>query len=538
MASPLSPETREAALAALSTADLELLVVGGGVTGAGIARDAALRGIRTALIERVDFAAGTSSRSSKLIHGGVRYLEQGDVGLVRESASERAVLRHIAPHLCEPQLMVMPTYSMGMHVKLRAGLWTFDKVASVPGDERHAMWDRDEAVARAHAAHRPPLRGRHVRRERDRRPRLVLDTVKGAHEAGALCANHAEDRARGPLRRAPKRRFATRPGANRRIRARVVVNAAGPWVEEVCGRAGARTSRRLHLTKGVHLVIPHARLPIRHIVVMQARDRRSAFAVPRDGMVYVGTTDTSFGAPVLYPDVTREDADYLLDAANRSFAGAPLTRDDVVAAWAGLRPLLHEEGKAPSEISRKDEIMTDPGTGLISIAGGKLTTYRRMAERVVDLVCERLDRKDTACQTDQVPLPSGVAPGHPTAPSGSPALHLPPDGTERLARLYGADVLRLLGRVAVDGDAGRRGRHPHRAPRRDPARDRGRDGAHAHRHPQRRTRALLFDPQQGLGGVEAVAEIAARRLGWSAQRTQAEVDEYRRLAASLRSFPE
>src|SRR5437762_2233475 len=201
MAPPLSPETRAATLARLPAERLDLLVVGGGITGAGIARDAALRGLVVALIERTDFAAGTSSRSSKLIHGGVRYLEQGDVALVRESATERQVLRRLAPHLTAPLRMVMPTYGRAMHAKL----------------------------------------------------------------------------------------------------------AAGPWADEARALAGARGGPRLHLTKGIHLVVPHARLPVRHAVVMQARDRRSVFAVPRDGATYIGTTDTDHGPPVDHPEVTAGD---------------------------------------------------------------------------------------------------------------------------------------------------------------------------------------------------------------------------------------
>src|SRR5205823_938574 len=231
-------------------------------------------------------------------------------------------------------------------------------------------------------------------------------------------------------------------GASCRVSARVVVNAAGPWVDAVRALAGATGGRRLHLTKGIHLVVPHARLPIRHAVVMQTRDRRSAFAVPRDGASYVGTTDTDHGPPVDHPAVTADDAEYLLDAANRCFAGSPVTVSDVTGTWAGLRPLLHEDGKRPSEISRKDEIMVDAGTGLISIAGGKLTTYRRMAERVVDLVCKRLGHR-AACRSEEVPLPGGerspedVARRLPALPAGT---------AERLVRLHGADAEAIVAR--------------------------------------------------------------------------------------------
>src|SRR5947199_5015515 len=443
MAPPLSPETRAATLARLPAERLDLLVVGGGITGAGIARDAALRGLVVALIERTDFAAGTSSRSSKLIHGGVRYLEQGDVALVRESATERQVLRRLAPHLTAPLRMVMPTYGRAMHAKLAVGLWTFEKIASVPADERHAMWSREETLH-----HEPTLDGRHLfgaatfTEYLTDDARLVLATVKGAHAAGARCVNHVAVTALDPgSAETVLRLHDGLGGADYRVSARVVVNAAGPWVDEVRALAGARGGPRLHLTKGIHLVVPHARLPVRHAVVMQARDRRSVFAVPRDGATYIGTTDTDHGPPVDHPEVTAGDVDYLLDAANRCFTGPPLAPTDVTGTWAGLRPLLHEEGKRPSEISRKDEIMVSEA-GLVSIAGGKLTTHRRMAERVVDLVVERLGRVAGACRTASVPLPNGGL-----APEELPRLvervrarlpQLGRSGAERLVALHGA----------------------------------------------------------------------------------------------------
>src|SRR5215510_14697517 len=230
----LSPTASAATLVALPAADLDVLVVGGGITGAGIARDAALRGLSVALVEAVDFAAGTSSRSSKLIHGGVRYLQQGDIGLVREAAHERAVLRRIAPHLCTPLVMVMPTYSVGMHLKLRAGLWAFEKLTAAAAHERHVMWEREQAIREVPQLRADGLYGAATFTEfLTDDARLVLDTVKGAHAAGALCLNHTEVMAldTGP-RSAEVTVRDTLTGANRRVRARVVVNAAGPWVEE------------------------------------------------------------------------------------------------------------------------------------------------------------------------------------------------------------------------------------------------------------------------------------------------------------------
>jgi glycerol-3-phosphate dehydrogenase len=527
----LTRAARDNAIAALAGADLDLLVVGGGITGAGIARDAALRGLSVALIEAVDFAAGTSSRSSKLIHGGVRYLQQGDIGLVREAASERAVLRKLAPHLAQPLLMVMPTYGRGTHMKLGAGLWTFEKIATVDASEKHKMWDRNEALRNEPVLNGDGLFGAATFVEYlTDDARLVLANVAGARAAGALVANHAEvialDGTQATIRDALN-------GRTVRTRARVVVNAAGPWVGEVRRRAGAASGRQLQLTKGIHLVVDHARLPVKNVVVMAARDKRSVFAVPRDGITYLGTTDTLFGRPTLHPEVTAEDADYLLDAANRTFAGAPLTKGDVLASWAGLRPLLAEEGKSPSEISRKDEIMVDASSGLISIAGGKLTTYRRMAERVVDQVCQKLGKPSQGRSTE-VPLPGGDA-----APTDLAARlpQLSPAELARLVRLHGAYTAAIADRVAANPESG--------------ALVAGLPGVlraeieHAVDDEmaltledvlERRLRVLLFDRAQGVEGVEAAAAIVAERLGWDAARTAAEIDGYRRLAASLRSF--
>ena len=530
----LSPAARAAALAALPTADLDLLVVGGGITGAGIARDAALRGLTVALLEAVDFAAGTSSQSSKLIHGGVRYLQQGDIALVREAASERTSLRRIAPHLAETLLMVMPTYGRAMHMKLGAGLWTFEKIASVDKSERHAMWNRAEALAHEPCLAPDGLHGAATFVEYlTDDARLVLGTVAGAAAAGALCANHVEVTAIEP---GGVQARDTLGGDTFAVRARVVVNAAGPWVEEIWRRGQVTGGRGLQLTKGIHLVVDHARLPLRHAVVMQARDKRSVFAVPRDGITYLGTTDTFVDAPSHHPDVTADDADYLLDAANRTFAGAPLARRDVLAAWAGLRPLLREEGKSPSEISRKDEILVDPATGLVSIAGGKLTTARRMAERVVDLVFGRLGRPVPPCRTDQVPLPGGER----TIDAATVAGRLPQldaAGVARLIRLYGAGSDRILARIAKTPAAGEVVPGLPGVTRAEIEHAVDQEMALTLEDVlERRTRSLSFDRGQGLGGVETVAGIAAARLGWTAARTADEIDGYRRLAASLRSF--
>jgi glycerol-3-phosphate dehydrogenase len=300
------------------------------------------------------------------------------------------------------------------------------------------MWSRDEALAAEPLLSPAGLHGAAAFTEYlTDDARLVLANIVGAHDAGALVANHAAvtalDRTRATVTDALS-------GETYAVRARVVVNAAGPWADEVRKQAHAEGGRRLQLTKGIHLVVPHARLPVRHSVIMTARDKRSIFVVPRDGMTYIGTTDTFYPSPTLVPEVTREDAGYLLEATNRTFRDTRLTVADLCGSWSGLRPLLAEEGKSPSEISRRDEIMVDDASGLVTIAGGKLTAYRRMAERVVDLVYTRLGRRAEPCRTEHLPLPGGE--------TAAPALPetLTSEARGRLGRLYGASAARLLAR--------------------------------------------------------------------------------------------
>jgi glycerol-3-phosphate dehydrogenase len=540
MASPFSPETREATLAALPGADLDLLVVGGGITGAAVARDAALRGLRVAVVEARDWAAGTSSRSSKLIHGGIRYLQQGDLGLVRESASERQTMRRIAPHLTVPLRVLMPTYGRAMQAKLNVGMWTFERIAAVAEAERYEMLGRDEAIRREPALDGTKLHGAVAFTEYlTDDARLVLETVLGAHQAGAACVNHAAVTALTPAGDGTAVTLRDPRGGEHRLHARVVVNAAGPWVDTVRQLAGAARPR-LHLTKGIHLVLAHERLPVQHMVAMQARDRRSVFAAPREQFTYLGTTDTDYGKPADHPEITADDAEYLLEAANRTFRVPPLTTADVLGGWAGLRPLLHEEGKRPSEISRKDEIMEEE-PGLVSVAGGKLTTHRRMAARVVDLVMRRLGRSPVACRTDTVPLPDGTVAADQLADlerrvqAGLP--RLAPGAATRLVRLYGAACERILSRAAASPEAS--------APLPGQPNVARAEIDHVLDEEmaltledllERRTRLLLFDAHQGLGAAEAIAAIAAARLGWDAARTAAELEGYRALAASLRRF--
>src|SRR5216110_3062606 len=400
---------RRDALAALGREALDVLVVGGGINGAGIARDAAMRGLRVALVERGDLASGTSSRSSKLIHGGLRYLEQGDVRLVLEAVRERERLQRLAPHLVRPQEFVFPLYRGGPlgSLKLAAGLWAYDLLAGFWNVRWHRMLS-PKAVAEAE-------------------PALLRDGLCGAGQywdcrtEGALIVSYAE--VAGFVKedgRIVGARVVDRLGRGEVVaRARVVVNAAGPWVDRVVALDAPETPPRLRLTKGVHVVVPHERVGNRAAVVLSAvADRRVMFVIPWGAHTLVGTTDTDHpGGPDVPPVVEPSDVAYLLDTVNHHFPAARLAPADVVSAFAGLRPLVAPRGKAtmsPSAVSREEEVFTST-SGLISIAGGKLTTYRLVAKTVVDRVVDALraagdPRRFRPSRTGEVPLPGGAAP--------------------------------------------------------------------------------------------------------------------------------
>ncbi|HEY2481742.1 MAG TPA: glycerol-3-phosphate dehydrogenase/oxidase, partial [Caulobacteraceae bacterium] len=413
MASPdLDLRRREALFEALASGVFDVAIIGGGITGAGVARDAALRGLTVALVEAGDFAYGTSSRSSKMIHGGLRYLAQGDLALVREAASERKIVQAIAPHLAVETPFVIPARSAAAIARLRAGLWTFEKLGGVPRAKAHHLWSAAELGEREPALDATGLAGAVVYPEYlTNDARLTLANVRSAVAAGALALNYAKVEGiivEGGRAVGLEVADVSPSGAARRVRlsARVIVNAAGPWVDAVRAMEAAGGAPRLALSRGVHLVIPRRRAPVERTVIVPAGGGRSIFVVPKGEATYIGTTDTFHPDAETWPPITRADADYLLAAANARLAGPPITLSDIVAAWSGVRPLVGEAGKGASETSRRDEIWTGPA-GVLSIAGGKLTAYRRMAERVVDRVEAALGRTPSPCRTARLPLVGG-----------------------------------------------------------------------------------------------------------------------------------
>ena len=387
----------------------DVIVIGGGVTGAGIALDASNRGLRTLLLEKADFASGTSSKSTKLIHGGLRYLKQFEIGLVRETGTERAVVHTLAPHLVHPERMLLPIVENGSFGKWSASIAisVYDYLAGVKPEDRKVGLTNEELLKDEPLINPEGLRGgMNYSEYRTDDARLTISLVQTALREGATAFNYLE-----------VRDFVYQDGqvsgvvcfdhlTEREVsfRSDQVVSAAGPWVDQLRKKDGSTGGKSLHLTKGVHIVLPHEKLPLSSAVYFDAFDGRMIFAIPRGKVTYVGTSDTTYQGDLDRVLCAIHDVDYLLHAVNNYFTIARIKLSDIQSSWAGLRPLIHEDGKSPSELSRKDEIFQSK-SGLISIAGGKLTGYRKMAERIVDLLFRKIpDRKAPPCATDGIKL--------------------------------------------------------------------------------------------------------------------------------------
>jgi glycerol-3-phosphate dehydrogenase len=382
---------RAAKFAKLSTHKFDLVVIGGGITGAGVALDAASRGLDVLLIERNDFASGTSSKSTKLIHGGLRYLKNLEVGLVREVGQERAVVHDIAPHLVRPEKMLLPLIEGGSLGKLTTSmaLWVYDFLADVEGDDKRVMLSKEETISYEPLIRTDILTGGGFYAEyRTDDARLTIENVKTAERHGATALNYTEATDfvyddKGIITAVVCHDRFTNEAIT--VQTKNVISCTGPWVDELRGVDRSMTERHVFLSKGVHIVVARERLPLKHAVYFDVEDRRMFFAIPRLRCTYIGTTDTPYkGDPNAIPTYV-EDVTYLLKGTNAIFPTADLKIGDVESSWAGVRPLMFEEGKDASEMSRKDEIF-ESKSGLLSIAGGKLTGYRKMAERVVDRV--------------------------------------------------------------------------------------------------------------------------------------------------------
>lgn len=395
-------------LQTLASEVFDLLVIGGGVTGCGIALDAASRGMKVALVEKNDFASGTSSKSTKLIHGGLRYLKQLEFGLVRETGTERAIVHQLAPHLVLPEKMLLPIVKGGTYGKWTAslGVLVYDILAGVKGNDRRKMLSKTATLQKEPLLNPNTLKGSCYYAEyRTDDARLTIELIKKASSNDALALNYVKASefiyTDGKVTGIKAVDELTQNEFN--VQAKQVVSAAGPWVDLLRSVNQSKKGKSLHLTKGVHIVVPKQKLPLNNSTYFDVDDGRMVFAIPRGKVTYIGTTDTNYKGNLDRITVSKEDVQYLTNAVNNTFPSISLTENDIVSSWAGLRPLIHEDGKSPSELSRKDEIFISD-TNLISIAGGKLTGYRKMAQRVVDLVNKNLDHAFSPCITKEIAL--------------------------------------------------------------------------------------------------------------------------------------
>ncbi|KIV67420.1 Aerobic glycerol-3-phosphate dehydrogenase [Bacillus mycoides] len=450
-----SSKQRKDVLNGVNKQELDVIVIGGGITGSGIALDGATRGLSTIVFEMQDFAAGTSSRSTKLVHGGLRYLKQLEVKMVAEVGKERAIVYENGPHVTTPEWMLLPFHTGGTFGSFSTsiGLRVYDFLAGVKRSERRKMFNREETLNKEPLVKQEGLKGGGYYVEyRTDDARLTIEVMKEAIEHGAKAVNYAK--VDSFLYKDGKvcgvRVIDLLDGEVYEVYGKKIVNAAGPWVDTLREKDNSKKGKVLQLSKGVHLVIDQKRFPLGQAIYFDTPDKRMVFAIPREGKTYVGTTDTFYDKDAAVPHMTTEDRTYIINAINYMFPSVKITEKDVESSWAGVRPLIYEEGKNASEISRKDEIWTSE-SGLITIAGGKLTGYRKMAEMVVDYVTNLLQKEGHSAykKSDTKHMP--ISGGHVSGSHGFLAFVAKKAGegtkyglttaqAEKFAKFYGSNV--------------------------------------------------------------------------------------------------
>ena len=466
---------------------LDVLVVGGGIVGSGVARDAAMRGLRVGLVEQHDFASGTSSRSSRLLHGGMRYLAQGRVGLVWEASKEKTILRKIAPHLADPLEFIFPTRraSGWPRWKLSFGVKVYDLLCGVGQGGGSGTLGVAETLRRVPGLDERGLTGAvryHDALTND--SRLVMDTINSAALHGAIACNYVkllDATPEGDLWRCELEDLRT--ASLLVVKSRAVVNATGPWSDRM-----PQSQTSLRLTKGVHLVIDRSRLPMEDAVVL-AEGSRILFVIPWGERIILGTTDTDYQGPLENPSCDPEDISYILQVVNDAYPAAKLTPSDLVSTWSGLRPLVADKNGNPSDISRRHKVsMSHPGWW--DVTGGKLTTYRLMAEETVDAIVRHFDLQATRCRTATTPL---IENGKAESTSG---ILPPPVSAAVVSRFCRVESARHLDDVMIRRSSWRHYHHNH------------------------------------LELATNVARWMAAELGWDDAEIETELQRYRRLTGA------
>ena len=556
MKRPATMFDRDVALSKLADKNFDVVVVGGGITGAGVALDAASRGLRTALVEQGDFASGTSSKSSKMVHGGLRYLQQHDFALVRQSLSERRLLLQNAPHLVEPLTLLIPLFGKGGTVDrataraYSTALWMYDLAGGWRIGKRH-----HRITAQELASHFPTLRTDRLVAgfvyydawaDDARLTLAVLRTAVLEHAAVAVnyapvvglihdATSHLTGVRVAPVaepRSGTRRTESSGTGASAdviEVRAKVVVNATGVWADGLHRLDDASSPTSIRPAKGIHLTVPRVKLPCDLATVLPVQeDHRSITVIPWNEHTYLGTTDTDYSGPLDDPRVEPRDITYVLNAVNAAVS-SPLRPEDVTASWAGLRPLLATtgaRGRAPSsrtaDLSRRHKVERS-ASGLITVTGGKLTTYRKMAADTVDAVQHELGSTGVASRTKRLRLRGSEPVNALQARELADSLGLDAHVLDHLQRRYGGETMAVLG-LSID-------RPELRARLVDGLAHLEAEVVYAARFEMatcvddvlsRRTRALLLDARSAAAAAVRTAELLADELGWDSARAREE----------------
>jgi glycerol-3-phosphate dehydrogenase len=515
----------------VSTPKFDLIVIGAGINGAGIARDAASRGLKVLLIDKGDVGSGTSSWSTRLIHGGLRYLEHGEFGLVRESLHERETLLRIAPHLIRPLPIAIPIYKDSKRgpVTIRAGMIAYDLLSVGKTLPRHRMYSTEETTRKIPGLNKNNLAGSAVYFDAqvEFAERLVLENVLAARESGAEIVTYARvsglSTAGG---RVSEVEFVCED-SNQRLSARpeIVINAAGPWIDQLLERVSKTNQQLIGGTKGSHIVVPEfPGAPELAVYIEAQSDRRPFFVIPWNGSYLIGTTEVRFDED---PDEARSEGweiDYLIMETNRAFPDASLTRDRILYTYSGVRPLPFTDVKDEQKITRRHFIREHPElNNLFSIVGGKLTTYRSLAEECVNLVFHRLGRRSPSCSTE-LPLPGAVEPSSFVA---DPFEKLSAKVRVRLARIYGTRAIKIIELCTQEPSLSQPFNNEGDAIAAEVVFSFESELAKTLSDCLLRRTMLGLNADLGIGNDVAVAEIAKRFLGWSVARTEREVAAYR-----------
>ena len=520
----------------ISEIAFDVIIIGAGINGAGIARDAAMRGLQVLLLDKGDMGGGTTSWSTRLIHGGLRYLEYAELGLVRESLRERETLLKIAPHLVKPLPILLPLYERAARspLTIRAGMIAYDVLSFDKSLPRHRMLTRTEVLAQAPGLNANGLRGAAIYYDAqvEFAERLVVENVLSAKHHGAtvityanvqeltvdgnaLCGLEFNDVLEGEAYAAS---------------GRIVVNAAGPWVDEILVKAEQRSSRLIGGTKGSHLIVgPFAGAPSTALYIEAESDKRPFFIIPWDGKYLIGTTDIRFEGDLDKLEIEDSEIDYLLRETNRVVPNANLTRDAILYTYSGVRPLPYTESKDEERITRRHFIREFPELqGVLSIVGGKLTTYRNLAEQAVDLILRKLGRNTLECTTASAALPgAGARNLNALRDRIKRTYGLSSQTSERLPRIYGtraSDVLRLAsedtGLLEIfDSETG--------AIAAEVIFSFQQEMAQTLADCLLRRTMVGLNSSSGIGADERAAAIAREYLGWSEARVQQELAAHR-----------